>query len=66
MSMNPARTFGSAVVARVWTAFWLYVAAPLAGMLAAAEVFTRARRDVHCAKLHHQNARRCIHCGDAG
>jgi aquaporin Z len=64
MSMNPARTFGSAVMAQVWTAFWLYVAAPLAGMLAAAEVVTRARRDVHCAKLHHQNARRCIHCGD--
>jgi len=64
MSMNPARTFGSAVVAQVWTAFWLYVAAPVAGMLAAAEVHRRRRGDgaVGCAKLHHQNDRRCIHC----
>src|SRR5437868_7293980 len=35
MSMNPARTFASAIVARQWTAFWLYLAAPLAGMLLA-------------------------------
>jgi aquaporin Z len=66
MSMNPARTFGSAVVAHVWTAFWLYCVAPPAGMLLAAETFVRHRRDgaPTCAKLHHANDRRCIHCGD--
>lgn len=34
MSMNPARTFASAVVAGQWTSFWLYCLAPLLGMLA--------------------------------
>jgi aquaporin Z len=33
MSMNPARTFASAVVANKWGAFWLYCIAPTAGML---------------------------------
>lgn len=32
MSMNPARTFASAIVAGQWKAFWLYCAAPLMGM----------------------------------
>jgi aquaporin Z len=64
MSMNPARTLGSALPSGVWTAFWVYLAAPPLGMLAAAEVFTRRRgaHAVDCAKLHHQNDRRCIHC----
>lgn len=42
--MNPARTFASALPAHVWTAFWLYVLAPVAGMLAAAELFLWYRR----------------------
>jgi len=33
MSMNPARTFASAIVAGQWKSFWLYCAAPVAGML---------------------------------
>jgi aquaporin Z len=41
MSLNPARTFGSALVAGTWTSFWLYICAPSAGMLAAAEVYAR-------------------------
>jgi len=62
MSMNPARTFGSALPAHVWTHLWIYCTAPLLGMLAAAEVFLR-RHGAHrvlCAKLHHQNTKRCI------
>lgn len=35
MSMNPARTFASAIVARQWNCFWLYCIAPPLGMLAA-------------------------------
>jgi len=64
MSMNPARTFGSAVVAGDWTALWLYFTAPPLGMLAAAAVYLRVRGAgaVACAKLHHQNDKRCIHC----
>jgi aquaporin Z len=62
MSMNPARTFGSALAANDWTAIWLYFTAPLAGMLAAAEVYVRIRGEaaVLCCKLHHHNDRRCI------
>ena len=36
MSMNPARTFSSAVSGHVWTALWVYFSAPLLGMLSAA------------------------------
>jgi aquaporin Z len=42
-SMNPARTFGSAVVAGVWNDWWIYFSAPPLAMLAAAEVFVRAK-----------------------
>jgi aquaporin Z len=38
-SLNPARTFASAVVAGVWTDTWIYGVAPLLGMLAAAELY---------------------------
>jgi aquaporin Z len=64
MSMNPARTLGSAVPAGQWTALWVYFTAPPLGMLLAAEVYVRARgaRAVFCAKLHHQNPTRCIFC----
>jgi len=62
MSMNPARTFGSAAGARVFESLWLYMTAPPLGMLLAAEVYVRTRglRAVHCAKLHHANHQPCI------
>jgi aquaporin Z len=64
MSMNPARTFGSAAFAGDWTALWLYFTAPPVGMLAAAQLYLarRGRQGVRCAKLHHQNTKRCIFC----
>jgi aquaporin Z len=67
MSMNPARTAASAVVARVWTAWWIYFAVPPLAMLLAAEVHLRARgwARVGCAKLHHDSRIRCIFCGPA-
>lgn len=65
MSMNPARTLASAVPARHWSDLWIYFSAPLIGMLAAAELYLRTRGAAHvgCAKLHHENSRRCIFCG---
>jgi aquaporin Z len=66
MSMNPARTFGSAFHADYWHALWIYFIAPTLGMLGAAELFLRVRRGVppRCAKLYHTNDKRCIfHCG---
>ena len=65
MSMNPARTFASAVPAQVWTALWVYFTAPPLGMLLAAEVYVRQHgiHHVFCAKLHHHNNKRCLfHC----
>jgi aquaporin Z len=68
MSMNPARSFGPAAVSHMWTGFWVYCVAPPLGMLAAAEVYVRVKGSgsVDCAKLHHQNERRCIFCGQQG
>lgn len=62
MSMNPARTFGSAFGGQVWMSLWIYFIAPPLGMLAAAEIFTRGkrRRTAACAKFHHYNNQRCI------
>jgi aquaporin Z len=66
MSMNPARTLGSALSSQVWKGWWIYFTAPPIGMLAAAELHRRLRgvKGVVCAKLHHQNDKRCIfRCG---
>jgi aquaporin Z len=65
MSMNPARSFGSAFSAANWTAIWIYFTAPPLGMLMAAEFYVRSRGSVKpmpvlCAKLHHDNRERCI------
>jgi aquaporin Z len=62
MSMNPARTLGSAFSAGHWTALWIYFTAPPLGMLTAAELYVRSRgpAGVLCAKLHHDNHERCI------
>lgn len=65
MSMNPARTLGSAFSAHTWDTLWIYFTAPLIGMLAAAQVYMarKSARAVACAKLHHANGKRCIFCG---
>jgi aquaporin Z len=38
--MNPARSFASAFPSGIYTAFWIYMFIPFAGMLLAAECFT--------------------------
>ena len=66
MSMNPARTFGSAFHASYWQSIWIYFVAPTLGMLSAAEVFLRVRKGIppRCAKLYHTSDKRCIfNCG---
>lgn len=66
MSMNPARTLGSAAAAMHFEHLWIYFVAPPVGMLAAAELRLRVSgaRSILCAKLHHENAHRCIfRCG---
>lgn len=53
-SLNPARSFGSAAIARQWTALWVYFTAPPAGGLLAAFAYVHGfGRRVLCAKLYH-------------
>ena len=68
MSMNPARTLGSAVPAGIWEGLWVYLTAPPLAMLAAAEVYLwrSGKLAVKCCKLHHNNDKRCIFCGANG
>ena len=42
-SMNPARSFGPALVGQLWTAHWLYWLAPLTAMVAAARTYELLR-----------------------
>ena len=62
MSMNPARTFGSALLAWDFAGLWIYFTAPLLGMLLASEVYTRrvGVQRVLCAKFHHPASGPCI------
>jgi aquaporin Z len=68
MSINPARTIASALPSGNWTGFWIYLTAPVLGMLSAAELFLRGGqlRAAFCAKYHHQSLQRCIFCGANG
>jgi aquaporin Z len=62
VSLNPARTLGSALPAGEWTAIWLYFIAPPLAMFVAGQVFRLqcGAHRVFCAKLHHDNHGRCI------
>lgn len=66
MSLNPARSLASAVGSGTWTAIWIYLLVPGAGMLLAAEQYRRGHPPgaVRCAKLCHDHRFRCIfRCG---
>jgi len=41
--MNPARTLASAVLSHIYTALWVYMVIPFAGMLLAAELFLQSQ-----------------------
>jgi aquaporin Z len=63
MSLNPARSFGSAFWAHAWVHLWIYFTAPVAGMLAAVQVsrrFSRMPRTL-CCKFNHSRGVPC-HC----
>lgn len=60
MSMNPARTFGSAFVGHLWMGLWIYFTAPVLAMQLAAALYLRGKGTVYCAKYHHYNSQRCI------
>jgi aquaporin Z len=55
--MNPARTFASALPAQTWTAFWIYMIIPVAGMLTAAEFYLlikKKKRHIVLKVVHRQ------------
>ncbi|MGE0359997.1 MAG: MIP/aquaporin family protein [Vicinamibacterales bacterium] len=66
MSMNPARSFGPALVAADFSFFWIYLVVPPAGMWLAAALHDRLVRagavTRACAKLNHSPRVRCIFC----
>lgn len=65
MSMNPARSFASAVAVGQWRGLWIYLTAPLLGMHLAAELHHLAGAGpAGCAKLFHR--RPCIFCDGRG
>jgi aquaporin Z len=63
--MNPARTVASSLPSGIWTGWWLYLIAPVLGMLTAVETYRLLKfsRERMCAKLIHGRKQRCIHCG---
>jgi aquaporin Z len=68
MSINPARTFASALPSGIWTQGWIYFTAPVLGMFLAAGLFraTNSSTRLACPKLHHGIKQRCIFCGHPG
>jgi aquaporin Z len=51
--MNPARSLASALPANIWTAFWIYLLMPLAGMLSASEIFLRYQQKTNLSSSTH-------------
>ncbi|AFY75094.1 permease, glycerol uptake facilitator [Synechococcus sp. PCC 7502] len=64
MSINPARSLGSAMVAQIWQSQWIYFLAPPLGMLLAAELYLRlGRKKYHsqiCCKLYPNTSTPCL------
>jgi aquaporin Z len=62
MSMNPARTLGSNLLAHTTSTLWVYFTAPPFGMLLAAEAYVRVHghAGVRCAKLDRPDTGHCI------
>jgi aquaporin Z len=60
-SVNPARSFSSAIFAWIWQGIWVYFLAPSLGMLVAASVYVRieGREKVYCAKVFHDLKSTC-------
>lgn len=62
MSMNPARTMGSALAAGQFRALWVYFTAPLLGMTSAAMLYVAIAGPgrVYCCKIDHSGGGACI------
>jgi aquaporin Z len=60
-SVNPARSFSSALFAWIWQGIWIYFVAPCLGMLTAAWVYVRSMgpNRIYCAKVFHDLRSTC-------
>jgi aquaporin Z len=60
-SVNPARSFSSALFAGVWQGIWIYFSAPCLGMLTAAVLYIKKMglNHVYCAKVFHDMRSPC-------
>ncbi|MDE3206021.1 MAG: aquaporin [Acidobacteriota bacterium] len=58
-SLNPARSFGPAVLSLSFAHLWVYLLAPPAGAALAAVAFSSTRGPVACAKLVHRDDYEC-------
>jgi aquaporin Z len=60
-SVNPARTFSSALFAWVWQGIWIYFSAPCLGMLTSAAIYIKrmGSNRVYCAKVFHDRQSTC-------
>jgi aquaporin Z len=60
-SVNPARTFSSALFAGTWQGVWIYFAAPCLGTLSAAALYVKTVgwNRVYCAKVFHDMRSTC-------
>lgn len=55
MSLNPARSFASALAARQWEHLWIYFVAPITATLVAAELFRWLTSGAHDLAAHPQD-----------
>lgn len=64
MSLNPARSFGSAVIAGQWKGIWLYFVAPVLSMLLATEAYRFLQRTglISDGRFPRVAPKRCILC----
>ena len=60
-SVNPARSFSSAMFAWIWRGIWIYFSAPCLGMLTAAAIYINwlGSDHVYCAKVFHDTRSIC-------
>ena len=60
-SVNPARSFASALFAWTWRGIWIYFVAPGLGMLLAAAIYTKIMgpNSIYCAKIFHDLTSTC-------
>jgi aquaporin Z len=59
-SVNPARSFASALFAELWRGFWIYLLGPVLGAIAASHTYARVvGARVYCAKVCHDAKNSC-------